>query len=121
VTFLAGVWLLLAPFVLDYAPAPDGVGAYWNDLVVGGAIAVLALVDAVAPAQLVWFRFVNAVLGGWLIAAPFALDYEARAYALRAIGNDVAVGLLVLVTALASAVTAYQRRKREPSQDATVR
>lgn len=110
-SFLAGVWLLLAPFVLDYAPAAEGLGAYWNDLVLGAVIAVLALVRVVTPQRVPWLSAVNAVLGVWLIASPFVLDYHARAYAYEATGNDVAVGLLVFVMAVVSAATTYQRPK----------
>lgn len=112
VTFLAGVWLLLAPFVLDYAPVAAGLGAYWNDLVLGAVVALLALVRVVAPERVLWLSLVNAVLGAWLVAAPFVLDYHARAYAYEATGNDVAVGLLVFVMAVVSAATTYQQQRR---------
>lgn len=111
VTFLAGVWLV-SPFVLDYAPAAEGMGAYWNDLAVGAVIALLALVRTTAPDRLSWLSLVNAVLGAWLVAAPFALHYETRSYAYEAIGNDVIVGVFVLVMAVASAMTTYRRRRR---------
>lgn len=117
VVFLDGVWLLLAPFVLDYAPRPEGLGAYWNDLVVGGVVALLALVRALAPEHLPLLSLVNAALGAWLLVSPFVLDYAAEPYAMRATGNDVAVGVLVLVVAVASAVTTYQRRKAARGAD----
>ncbi|WP_181320020.1 SPW repeat domain-containing protein [Saccharothrix carnea] len=115
--FLAGVWLLLAPVILDYAPHPEGLGAYWNDLVVGGMVALLALVRVLAPEHLPWLSLVNAALGAWLVVSPFVLDYAVRAYAMRATGNDVAVGVLILVVAVASAVTTYQRRKAARGPD----
>ncbi|MFC3897089.1 SPW repeat protein [Lentzea rhizosphaerae] len=111
-SFLAGIWLLLAPFALNYAPAAEGLGAYWNDLGLGTVIAVLALVRVVAPQRVPWLSAVNAVLGAWLVASPFVLDYHARAYAYEATGNDVAVGLLVFVMAVVSAATTYQHPER---------
>lgn len=111
VTFLAGVWLVLAPFVLDYAPAGSGIGAYWNDLVIGVAIAVLAIVRAVAPSNVPWFSIVNVVLGAWLIVAPFVLEYEGANKGVS-IGNDLAVGLVVIVMAATSAVSTYRHRRR---------
>lgn len=115
VTFLAGVWLVLAPFVLDYAPAGSGIGAYWNDLVVGVAIAMLAIVRAVAPSNVPWFSIVNVVLGAWLIVAPFVLEYDTRANDGVAIGNDLAVGLVVIVMAATSAASTFRHRRSEQS------
>lgn len=112
VTFLAGVWLVLAPFVLDYAPAGSGIGAYWNDLVVGIAIATLAIVRAVAPSNVPWFSVVNVVLGAWLIVAPFVLEYEGANEGVS-IGNDLAVGLVVIVMAATSAASTFRHRRSE--------
>lgn len=112
VTFLAGVWLVLAPFVLDYAPADSGIGAYWNDLVVGVAIAMLAIVRAVAPSNVPWFSIVNVVLGAWLIVAPFVLEYEG-AHEGVSIGNDLAVGLVVIVMAATSAASTFRHHRAE--------
>lgn len=110
VTFLAGVWLVLSPFVLDYAPAAQGVGAYWNDLVVGSAIAVLALVRAVSPRDVPWFSVVNVALGAWLIVAPMVLDYAEGVSRTIAISNDMIVGALIVIMAGLSAVITYRNR-----------
>lgn len=109
-TFLAGVWLVLSPFALDYAPAAQGVGAYWNDLVVGSAIAVLALVRAVSPRNVPWFSVVNVALGAWLIAAPMALDYAEGVSRTIAISNDMLVGAFIVIMAGLSAVITYRNR-----------
>ncbi|MCX2948906.1 hypothetical protein [Lentzea sp. NEAU-D7] len=77
-TILAGIWLLLAPFVLDQVPAADGLGAYWNDLVLGTAIVVLASIRMVASDRLPWLSLVNALLGPWLVASPFVLECRQR-------------------------------------------
>ena len=117
VTFLAGIWLVLAPFVLDYAPADSGIGAYWNDLVVGVAIAMLAIVRAVAPSNVPWFSIVNVVLGAWLIVAPFVLEYDdARANERIPIGNDLTVGLVVIVMAATSAASTFRHRRAGPGR-----
>lgn len=110
VTFLAGVWLVLAPFVLDYAPAGSGIGAYWNDVVVGVAIATLAIVRTVAPSNVPWFSIVNVALGAWLIVAPFVLEYEGTNKGVS-IGNDLAIGMVVIVMAAASAVSTFRHRR----------
>ncbi|WP_447001877.1 SPW repeat domain-containing protein [Saccharothrix isguenensis] len=55
-TLLAGVWLLLAPSVLDY---PDGSAARGHDIVIGAAVAVLAVVRIVAPRDVPWLSIVT--------------------------------------------------------------
>lgn len=110
VTFLAGVWLVLSPFVLGYAPAAQGVGAYWNDLVVGSAIAMLALVRAVSPGNVPWFSVVNVALGTWLIVAPMVRDYAEGVSTTVATSNDVIVGALVVIMAGLSAAITYRNR-----------
>ncbi|SFB19558.1 SPW repeat-containing protein [Amycolatopsis marina] len=111
--FLAGVWLASAPFALDYAGTGAGRPGYWNDVVLGVAIALLALVRTVSPRQVPWFSLVNAVLGGWLVAAPFVLGYNEGQDASRAVVNDVVVGIVVLALAVISAAITFAMRRRE--------
>ncbi|WP_158853429.1 SPW repeat domain-containing protein [Saccharothrix deserti] len=114
VTLLAGIWLLLAPSVLDY---PGGSAARGNDIVIGSAIAVLAVVRVVAPRNVPWFSVVNVLLGGWLIMAPFAFDHIADVGA--AMVNDIVVGLVVVVMAATSAAAtfAYRRAHRKAADE----
>lgn len=46
---LAGVWLLVAPWVMGFAGA-DAAAALWNHVLVGLAVGVIALWDALAHA-----------------------------------------------------------------------
>ena len=109
VTLLAGIWLLLAPSVLDY---PAGSSARGHDIVIGSALAILAAVRIVAPRDVPWFSVVNVLLGGWLIMAPFVLDHIADIGV--AMANDVVVGLVVVVMAATSAATTFAGRRRGP-------
>lgn len=98
--FAAGVWLLLAPTVLSYADA--GVdAASWNDRIVGPALAVLAVVQIVTPVAVTALGLAVAILGAWLVVAPFLLGYDG---APRAVVNDVLVGAGVVVLAALAAV-----------------
>lgn len=84
-----GIWLIIAPFLL----ATTGV-AMLNDVVVGIAIALLAAVRVSRPAVSTKpASWINAVLGAWLIIAPFALGYISPA----AFWNDIIVGAAVLI------------------------
>ncbi|WP_083737597.1 SPW repeat domain-containing protein [Amycolatopsis keratiniphila] len=114
--FLTGIWLITAPFVLDYTftgPARPGV---WNDIVIEVTVAVLALVRAVSPREIPWASLVNVVLGGWLVAAPFVLDYNEGFDASRAVTSDVIAGVLVIVFAGLSALITFRGR---PENDHT--
>jgi hypothetical protein len=112
VAFVAGVWLALAPFALDYAPAAEGFEGYWHDIVVGATIAVLALVRSLAPRHLPGLSLVNVVLGTWLVFAPVVLGYEPWPGSTTAAVNNIVVGGVVIAMALLSALATYRRRMR---------
>lgn len=85
---LLGCWLIAAAIVLE-TPA---VGR-WNGLLVGTAIAAIAgynyVGDGDQPTSAIAAGFV-ALLGCWLVVAPFALGLEGAAR-----WNDVVAGTLV--------------------------
>ncbi|MCX2948881.1 SPW repeat protein [Lentzea sp. NEAU-D7] len=113
VTFLAGLWLVLAPFALGYDTAPQ---ARWNDMVIGGVIAVLAIVRAFAPMRVAWFSIVNVALGIWLVVAPLTLGYSRPEATPEAVINDLVVGAVVIAMASLSAASTYRRREEEADE-----
>lgn len=85
---LAGLWLIVAPFVLGYgAMAPR-----WNDIVLGIVIGVFALIRTFTPLRAQWLSWANIILGLWLIVAPFALNYTGQA----SLWNDIVLGIVVI-------------------------
>lgn len=86
---VAGLWLLIAAFVLGYAGI---AAALWNEILVGAAIAVLAWLRVSNPTQRAGLSWTNVVLGLWLIGAPFILGYAGTA---AAMWNEVIIGLVV--------------------------
>ncbi len=90
---LVGVWEVAAPFALG----ATATTAYLADaIIVGVALIVLGAWAALSDQRgtdraLDW---INAVLGVWLIAAPFVLGYTGVTYALW---SDVIVGIAVAV------------------------
>lgn len=79
-----GVWLMVAPPVLNYAPP-----AQTNDRILGPVIATFAVVawwEATRPVGR-W----NLPLGVWLVLAPWVLGYGSTA----AVLNSTIVGVLV--------------------------
>ncbi len=88
-----GVWVAIAPFILGYR----GVGAaLWNDLVVGIAVVVLAVASAMSESEspIKTMDWITAVLGLWLVLAPFILGYSAITAALW---SDIIAGVVILV------------------------
>ncbi|GGP76848.1 SPW repeat protein [Saccharothrix coeruleofusca] len=118
IAFLAGVWLAIAPFALHYAHPGEGFEGYWHDIVLGGAVAVLALARSLAPDRVRWLGVVSVVLGLWLVLAPLVLGYQEWSGSATAAVNSIAVGALVVVTAVLSAVAGRGRHRHAiPRQD----
>ncbi len=65
---LFGAWLFLAPWLLDYAQ--DVIR--WNDTITGAVLIVLATLRYIHPLHRFWISWTNALIGLWMIAAPFA-------------------------------------------------
>ncbi|GAB7045725.1 SPW repeat protein [Catenuloplanes indicus] len=99
---VAGVWLAVAPFVLGH----DGI-AFWNTLVTGAVIAVLALARLGSPPRTSRLGLVQLALGVWLIVSPFLLGYDDDLPATR---TSYATGAVIAVLALASAASGGRAR-----------
>lgn len=97
---LLGVWLILAPRVLDYASVPARTNATW----IGLAVIVTALVAFRAPE----FIYVNVGLGAWLLLAPVLFQYGDSS----ATTNSVIVGILLVVAAAVGHVSRDIARRR---------
>jgi hypothetical protein len=97
---LAGAWLIISPFVLDFGKQPAPL---WNAVIVGVIVAVSAAARAYLPHRAVGLSWLNLVLGMWLIVSPFALGYTMSSVAMgNALILGVIVGLLGLWSALAT-------------------
>jgi hypothetical protein len=96
---LAGIWLILAPFILGYGSG----NPYWNDIVFGAIVLAVALVRLAAPALAV-ISWLNVVIGAWLFASAFWLDTTATAS-----WNDAILGIVVCVLGLIAALTPRHR------------
>lgn len=99
---IAGIWLIIAPFVLVYGNGTARV----NDIVLGIVIGVFALIRAFIPSfQTVWLSWLNALWGIWLILGPFFLAYTGKART-----NDIILGIIVFILGLWSATMSDQNR-----------
>lgn len=91
---LAGIWLIIAPFVLGYSNG----NPYWNDILFGAIVVVLGLVRASGAYRESGLSYLNALVGVWVFASAFWLDTVGSAPV-----NDVILGIVVFVLALVSA------------------
>ena len=105
--FVAALWLGFAPYVLHFSQVRGGL-ADGIDVFVALVVAVLALVRTVVPRDYPAFSVVNAVLGLWLIVAPFVLGYDFA----RVIVTDLVVGVLLLGLSGLSALLTYRQRAK---------
>jgi len=103
---LAGVWLLLAPFLWNYDATGAGSSALWNDLTIGVAVVLVGLARFVRAINQVYPSFIGVLLGAWTTIAPFALRYRLTTEYPTATLNDVLVGVLVTALALTGLATA---------------
>jgi SPW repeat len=91
---LAGIWLIIAPWVLNYRAGDPK----WNDVVFGAIVALFGLVRAGGAFRESWLSWLNAAIGVWLFIAAFTIDSS------RTAGwNDVILGVIVFVLAIGSA------------------
>ena len=104
---VAGVWLIIAPFTLNYAANGGSVA---NDVTVGIIVLLLAAARVMGNNYRVsWPSWLNVVLGVWLIIAPFALGYPSGSGAMY---NDIILGIIVTAFALTSAIPAQDMEEQ---------
>lgn len=103
---LAGVWLIISPFVLGYQ---DIRNATSNDVVFGILICLLAAIrffGAYAAASLSW---INAIFGLWILVSPWFLVYY---HYPSPLWNNVIFGVAVMVLAGWSAMATNTEHRR---------
>jgi hypothetical protein len=102
-----GVWLVLSTWVLGYGPA--AMGGIWNSVIVGALVAVFGISRVRSPTETPALSWMNAVMGAWMAAAPWTLNYSDN---IPQRWNGLIVGILIFVLGLwsLSATAAYRRR-----------
>lgn len=101
---ILGIWLIIAPFVLNYAYNSTSL---WNSVILGIAILIVAYAatQSTSPGPSWW----NLIFGVWLIISPWVLGFVAGT------ANTIIVGAIVGVLALAAALSKYQYRPGHPA------
>ncbi|MDX3191728.1 SPW repeat protein [Streptomyces sp. MN03-5084-2B] len=109
--FVVGAWLVVAAFLFDYSVTLAGSAGFWNVLLCGAVVAVVAAVRLVAPRAAGWLGLVNVLVGFWLIVSPFALGYPVEeGHRDAAKTNALVAGILVAVFSVTAVTVAARRR-----------
>ena len=97
-TFLAGVWLLLSPYILNFSGEPT---ALWTSLVAGAALVVLTAISMLVEHQGI-LEFLDGLTGAVVITTPFVLSFSDVT---AAMWDAVIVGAAVVALAIGQALT----------------
>jgi len=95
---LAGIWLIISPYILGFAGTPGATNAITIGIIVG----ILALIRVMTPENTRWLSWVNMVFGVWLLISPFAMGFMGTAD----LWNAIILGILVITFAAWSSVAA---------------
>jgi hypothetical protein len=103
-TLAAGLWVLIAPWVLTFAGYAPNARA--NDLVLGALVASMGATRVFGNYRSGRLNQIISALtvlpGAWLIAAPFVLGYTDRT---RPMTSDIIAGIAIILFALWSYMT----------------
>lgn len=97
---VAGIWLIISPFVLGY----EAEDAIWNPIVCGVLVVALGLARVLVAQRAAILSAVNALIGVWLFISAFWL-----AASEQAIWNTWIMGVLVFILGVLSAAATPQR------------
>ena len=101
INILAGIWLIISPFILGY----NSTGNSTQQIIFGAIVLILGIVRMALP-NATWPSWVNFIIGLWIIIAPWTM-----ATVTAARWNEVITGIVVALFAYSSgAVTANIHR-----------
>jgi hypothetical protein len=103
---VAGIWLIIAPWVLGYA-AND---PKWNDVIFGIIVGAIGLTRVLGAYRESWLSWLNALIGIWIFISAFTIVSSGTASA-----NNIILGAIVFILAIwsASASDSARRAVRE--------
>jgi hypothetical protein len=92
VDVLAGLWLVLSPFILGFS----GTALSTSNVILGIAVTVIAIIQLSTNMGSNWLGWLNGLFGLWVLVSPFILG----ALMAAAIWNNVIVGLVVVILSI---------------------
>ena len=103
VNFIVALWLIVSPFILQYADVPE---ATINAIIVGALVAILAAVWIFGVFGGATVGWAIAILGVWQILSPWILGYSGETAAMV---NAVIVGAIFVIFGAWSAIVSPRR------------
>jgi hypothetical protein len=95
INVLLGIWVIISPFILQFARLP---AVMWNNVVIGVVVALLALIRSSLPRQSGW-SLANVILGIWMIISPFVLGVMTT----TVLWNNIVLGIVIALVAVGNA------------------
>jgi SPW repeat len=108
---IAGIWLIISPWVLDFQSGDS----YWNPIVFGAIVGAIALIRAGGAYRAPWLSWINGLIGIWLFVSGWWLASSSAAQ-----WNDWVMGVAVFVLAMISATASESFRRHRRPGDASV-
>jgi hypothetical protein len=103
---LAGIWLLISPFVLAFTlVAPRS-----NNVICGIVVTILAAIRFFGARDAAWLSWINALIGLWVLIAPWALGFSRTGTATT---NNVLIGIAIIILAVWSALATSSGQSEE--------
>lgn len=102
---IAGIWLIISPFVLGYT----GADATWNPIVFGAIVGVFALARVGGAYRAGWLSVLNMAIGVWLFVSGFWLAHSSQAS-----WNVWILGVVVFILGASSAAATADGSARGP-------
>jgi hypothetical protein len=107
ISALAGLWLIISPFVLGLA----STSSYWNAIVIGLAVLILGSYQMSQP-HLTWPSWATFIAGLWLVASPYMFNPAETAAYTNAVVSGILVAIVALVAASSNVATTSEDRIR---------
>jgi hypothetical protein len=110
IALLGGVWLVVSRLVFDFATAGSTADGVVNGVIVGIAVTLVALALMSNASANPALGFVLAVLGAWMIAAPWVFNYGRWGAESEPTFSDVITGAAIALTGLATWLAGMARQ-----------
>ncbi|MEU3460499.1 SPW repeat protein [Streptomyces sp. NPDC006733] len=104
---LAGLWAAISPWTVHFAPTSAQLAQ--NNLIMGIAVAAVALFLNLAPQRMQGLSMACAVIGAWLIVSPWVVTRHPDT---GAMWNNIITGAVICLLGLAAAGM-MMRKSRE--------
>ncbi|MFC7482977.1 SPW repeat protein [Luedemannella flava] len=95
---LAGLWLAISPWVLHFSATAPSIAL--NNLVLGIAVAVVAMSLTLMPQRMVRLSWATAVIGAWVVASPWIIQQSSVTAGIWI--NNVVTGAVTAVLGIAA-------------------